>query len=67
MRADAVEASWDAAKKQWLLRIRVGEEVVRRHCSVPKDAQDQQLKSAVQKTLEDEGYDSEPGELKIRR
>ena len=67
MRVDAVEASWDAAKKQWLLRIRVGEEVVRRYCSIPKDAQEQALKSATQKALEDEGYESDPGELKIRR
>lgn len=67
MRADEVEASWDAGKNKWLLRIRVGEEVVRRYCSVPRDAQEQALRSAAQQTLMDEGYESNPGELKIRR
>lgn len=31
MRADEVEVSWDSAKSKWLVRIVVGEEVVRRH------------------------------------
>jgi hypothetical protein len=36
MRADRVELSWDAVKPNWLLRIEVGEEVIRRHCVAPK-------------------------------
>ncbi len=67
MRADRVELSWDAAKSQWLLRIEAGEEVIRRHCAVPKDANEQVLRSTAQKTVEDEGYESEPAHLTIRR
>jgi hypothetical protein len=67
MRVDEVEASWDAAKKSWLLRIRMGEEVIRRHCDAARDADDGVLKSIAQKTLQDEGFDPEPAELKIRR
>jgi len=67
MHADEVEASWDAGKHSWLLRIRIGEEVIRRHCSAAKNADDAFLKSLAQKTLQDEGFDSEPKELKIRR
>ena len=36
MRADRVELSWDPGKSNWLLRIVTGEEVIRRHCSLPK-------------------------------
>jgi hypothetical protein len=67
MRADQVEASWDPAKSQWLIRIRIGEEVVRRHCKAPKDAEEQTLKSLVRTILQDEGYEPEPTELMIRR
>jgi len=67
MRADEVEASWDAAKKSWLLRIRIGEEVIRRHCDAARDAEDGILKSLAQKTLLDEGFEPEPGELRILR
>jgi hypothetical protein len=67
MRADEVEASWDAAKNSWLLRIRVGEEVIRRHCVAARNADDGILKSLAQKTLQDEGFEPEPAELRIRR
>jgi len=67
MRADRVELSWNAAKSNWLLRIESGEEVIRRHCTVPKDADDQTLRSAVRKTVEDEGYEADVSQLVIRR
>jgi hypothetical protein len=67
MRVDEVEASWDAAKKSWLLRIRIGDEVIRRHCDAARNADDGALKALAQKTLQDEGFDQEPAELKIRR
>ena len=66
MRADEVEASWDPAKNKWLLRIRIGEEVVRRHADASKDADERTLKSIALRTLLDEGYESEPGEWTIR-
>jgi hypothetical protein len=67
MRADQVEASWDPGKNKWLLRICVGEEVIRRYCSVPRDAQEEVLKSVAQKTLQDEGYEPDPTDWKILR
>jgi hypothetical protein len=57
MHADRVELSWDGAKSQWLLRIAAGEEVIRRHCALPKDADEKTLRSAVEKTVADEGYE----------
>ncbi len=67
MRADRVEISWDAGKSNWLLRIESGEEVIRRHCKIRKDADEQTLRSAAQKTIQDEGYEPDVPELSIRR
>jgi hypothetical protein len=63
MRADRVEVSWDERKSSWLVRITAGEEVIRRHCKLPKDSDEHKLRSAVLRTVEDEGYD--PGTTKI--
>jgi len=67
MRPDRVEVSWDEPKSKWLIRIETGEEVLRRHCDVPKNADDQTLRSAVQKAVEDEGYELDPTTVSIRR
>ncbi len=56
MQADRVEVSWDDKKSSWLVRIETGEEVIRRHCKLPRDADEQALRSAAQQTLTDEGY-----------
>jgi hypothetical protein len=67
MRADEVEVSWDAAKSKWLVRIVVGEEVVRRHCDAPRNADDATLRSAAIKTAQDEGYEGDPSIVTIKR
>jgi len=65
MLADGAEVSWDAAKSKWLVRIKSGEEVIRRHCDAPKNADETSLRSAVQKTLNDEGYEADPARILI--
>jgi len=67
MRVDRVEVSWDADKHKWLLRVQTGEEVIRRYCAVPKDADEQSLRSAVQKVVQDEGYEPDPTRTTIHR
>ena len=67
MRPDQVEVSWDTTNSKWLIRIEVGEEVVRRHCDAPKSADDQTLRSAAQKTVADEGYEMDPADINIQR
>ena len=67
MRSDHVEVSWDADKSNWLVRIKSGEEVIRRHCKLPKDADEQSLRVAAQKVVQDEGYELDVAELVIRR
>jgi hypothetical protein len=66
MHADRVEVSWDGGKSDWLVRIAAGEEVIRRHCALPKDADEKALRAAVEKTVADEGYEVDPVAL-IRR
>jgi hypothetical protein len=67
MRADLVEVSWDAQKNKWLVRIQAGEEVIRRHCDVPKNADEATLRSAAQKTMQDEGFEADGVRMTIRR
>ena len=67
MRPDRVEVSWDAVKSKWLVRIGSGEEVIRRHFDLPKDADDQTLRSSALKTVEDEGYEPTVMTITVRR
>jgi len=67
MRADRVEVSWDASKSSWLVRIEIGEEVIRRHCKLPQNANEQALRQAAQKTLQDEGYEPDGAVVNIKR
>ncbi len=67
MRADSVEVSWDAVKSSWLVRIQIGEEVVRRHCKLPQNADETALRSAANETLKDEGYETDGTAVKIAR
>jgi hypothetical protein len=67
MRADRVEVSWDEQKSKWLVRIVNGEEVIRRHFGARKDADEQSLKTAAQKTVADEGYEPDPALISVRK
>jgi len=67
MRADRVEVSWDSGKSKWVVRIQSGEEVIRRPTSVAKNADEQALRTAAQKTLADEGYEAEPAQISVSR
>lgn len=62
MKADRVEVSRDE-KGSWMIRIQVGEEVVRRRCNEPKDADEDTLRSVAVKTAADEGYTVEPSSI----
>lgn len=67
MRADRAEVSWDTEKSKWLVRITVGEEAVRRYCSLPQNANESELRSAAQTTLKDEGYELEGVAITIQQ
>ncbi len=67
MRADQVEVSWDASKSKWLVRIVNGEEVIRRYCNLPKNADEKAVAAAAQKTAQEEGYEAEASMVSVRR
>jgi len=67
MRADNVEISWDTAKSKWVVRIQAGEEVIRRHCNLAKNADDPALRSAAEQTLKDEGYEPDSSVVSVKR
>lgn len=67
MHADSVDVSWDMNKKKWLVRIQSGDEVLRRYCAASKDVDEQTLRSAAQKTVQDEGYESAAAPIAIHR
>ncbi len=63
MKADRVEISRDEPGNRWLIRIQVGEEVIRRHSAEPKNASETTLRNAAVKTVNDEGYTIDPSEI----
>jgi hypothetical protein len=67
MRADRAEVSWDAAKSKWLVRIVSGDEVMRRHSALSKDATEAQLRSAAEQAVRDDGYEVDPAKVTIVR
>jgi hypothetical protein len=67
MRADRVEASWDGSKSKWLIRIQSGEEVIRRYCNVPRNADEQTVRATAEKTANEEGYEVAGADVSVRR
>ena len=66
MTADLVEVSWDTEKSKWLIRITEGEEVIRRHRDLPRNADEQSLRTTAEKTVQDEGYEFDSTKLTIK-
>lgn len=65
MRADQAQISWDEKNKQWLVRIIIGEEVIRRHSKSAKNADEQTLRSLAVKLAQEEGYELEPAKVSV--
>jgi len=67
LRADSANVSWDAEKKQWIVRVKVGEEVMRRHVpKTPQSAGDEVLRSVAVETAKDDGYEADPSTVEIQ-
>ncbi len=67
MRADRTEILWDSDKSKWLVRIAIGEEVIRRYCDLPQNANEADLRAAAQKTLRDEGYETDGATITVQQ
>jgi hypothetical protein len=67
MKADGIEVSRDEQKNKWLIRIKVGEEVIRRHCDDGKDVDEATLRQAAARTAAEEGYTVDAADIVINR
>ena len=68
MKADGAEVFWDVQKKAWVIRIKVGEEAVRRTCKNSKnDLGDKELRDLAVQTATDEGYELPPDHVVVKR
>ncbi|MBV9034468.1 MAG: hypothetical protein JO182_08235 [Acidobacteriaceae bacterium] len=65
MKADRVEVSRDTQNNRWLVRIQVGEEVIRRHCEAPPDADGATLRNLAVQTAADEGYSVDASDVTV--
>jgi hypothetical protein len=68
VRANDAEVVWDAQKKNWIVRIRAGEEVVRRPCKkATHEMADEELRSLAVQTAHDDGYELGPESVRVTR
>ncbi len=68
IQATKATVDWDPHKKQWHVRVQIGEEVIKR--PLPKTAQDaneDSLRSQAVATAKDEGYSVDPSTIAIVR
>ncbi len=65
MQATQADVTWDTRTKQWLVRVHIGEEVIRRHLKSPKDADEQTLRTLAVQTAEEEGYQLDPARVSV--
>ncbi len=64
--ADSAQVSWDIDKKHWLVRVKIGEEVIRRSIpKVPQSAGDEVLRSAAVEMAMADGYQVDPAKVAI--
>jgi hypothetical protein len=63
MKADRVEVLRDEKSNRWVIRIQVGEEVIRRTCREPQSADQESLREVAVKTAADEGYTVDPSSI----
>ncbi len=56
MNADRVEVSWDEQESKWLIRIKIGEDVIRRYSEQPQDIDHITLQTEAVDLTADEGY-----------
>jgi len=69
IQAEKAALRWDAEKRRWVIRIAVGEEVIKRspQRSLARDAGDLALRNMAVETAKDEGYVIRPEEVSIER
>ena len=65
-KAAQAQVSWDTQKNGWVIRIQVGEEVVKRPApKTARNAPESELRSLAVQVAKDEGYDIDPALVTI--
>lgn len=68
IKATKASVDWDAHKKQWHVRVQIGEEVIKRPLAkTAQDANEEALRSQAVATAKDEGYEVDPTTVAIVR
>ena len=69
IQAGNADIGWDVKKKNWMVTIHVGEQVIKRPPDqhVSPDAGDEQLRAAAIETARDDGYEVRPESVNIQR
>ena len=68
IRATKATVGWDPQKKQWHVRVQIGEEVIKRPLdSAAQDANEETLRSKAVATATDEGYEVDPSMVVVVR
>ena len=68
LKAEKATVNWDPAKKQWHVRVQIGEEVIKRALAkTPQDASEDILRSRAVETAKDEGYEIDAAKIAIQR
>jgi hypothetical protein len=64
--ADSAQVNWDTQKKRWSVRVKIGEEFIRRPIpAVPQSAGDEILRSAAVESAKADGYQVDPAKIAI--
>ena len=68
LRATKATVDWDTHKKQWHVRVQIGEEVIKRPLeNTGQDANEEALRSKAVEAAKDEGYEVDPAQVAIVR
>jgi hypothetical protein len=68
LKAEKTTVNWDPGKKEWHVRVQIGEEVIKRALSkTPHDASEDVLRSKAVQTANDEGYEVDAAQVVIQR
>lgn len=68
IRATKATVDWDPQKKQWHVRVQVGEEVIKLPLGkTAQNANEEVLRSQAVATAKDEGYEVDPSMVAIVR
>jgi hypothetical protein len=67
-KADSAQVNWDAQKKRWVVRIKIGEEVVKRPGGkASQAAEERTLRDMAVQIAKDDGYELDAASVAIAR